>query len=102
MNDNSKNWLEKSNLLNTLSDIERDMNLIEFRFFCLYLSKINARDINTRHVEISISEFENTFEIKFNTTNFCKQIRKIMSRTVEITSNNHKEILLCIVVLDIK
>ena len=93
MNDNSKNWLEKSNLLNTLSDIERDMNLIEFRFFCLYLSKINARDINTRHVEISISEFENTFEIKFNTTNFCKQIRKIMSRTVEITSNNHKEIL---------
>ena len=93
MNDNSKNWLEKSNFLNTLSDIERDMNLIEFRFFCLYLSKINARDINTRHVEISISEFENTFEIKFNTTNFCKQIRKIMSRTVEITSNNHKEIL---------
>ena len=88
-----KNWIEKSNALNTLSDIEKDMNLIEFRFFCLYLSKINARDITTRNVEISINDFENIFGVKFNTTNFNRQIRKIMSRTVEISVNNHKEIL---------
>ena len=84
--------VEKSNILNTLQSVE-DMSLNEFRFFCLYLSKINARSQNTRTVDISIEEFENLFGIKINTTLFSRKIMSIASRVVKIRENGKIKVL---------
>ena len=69
------------------------MGLTELRFFCLYLSHLNARDISQRTVNISIKEFENFFGVKVNTTLFTNKIEKIMGRTVKIKENNLIKIL---------
>lgn len=87
----SNNLVEKSNVLNTL--MSTDMGLTELRFFCLYLSKLNARNQDKRTVDILVSEFECFFGIKFNTTLFNQKIRKIMGRTVEIKENSKIRIL---------
>ena len=87
----SNNLVEKSNVLNTL--MSTDMGLTELRFFCLYLSKLNARNQDKRTVDILISEFECFFGIKFNTTLFNQKIRKIMGRTVEIKENSKIRVL---------
>ena len=87
----NNNLVEKSNVLNTL--MSADMGLTELRFFCLYLSKLNARNPNKRTVDILISEFENFFDVKVNTTLFTQKIRKIMGRTVEIRENGQIRIL---------
>lgn len=83
--------VEKSNLLNQLKC--PNMTLTELRFFCMYLSKLNAREKNKREVEISIDEFEKLFNVKFNNSRFDKDIAKVMSRTVIIIQNGRKEIL---------
>lgn len=91
MNKKVNYLVEKSNLLNTMGSF--DMSLTELRLFLIYLSKLNARDKNTRAVSLNISEFESLFDIKFNTARFTQQIRKIMSRTVEIYDDDEKIIL---------
>jgi plasmid replication initiation protein len=86
-----KNLVEKSNLLNSFSC--NDMSLIELRFFCLYLSRLNARNPSQRTVVIPIEEFEYFFDIKVNTTLFTQKIKRIAGRTVEIRLNNKNKIL---------
>lgn len=80
------NLIEKSNILNTLRC--GNMGLTELRFFCLYLSKLNARNPEKRTIQMSIAEFEELFDVKFNSTMFNYKIEKIMSRTVKIKENN--------------
>ena len=82
--------VEKSNILNTLSC--HSFGLTELRFFCMYLSKLNARE-KQRTVEIPISDFENFFNCKINTTEFTKKIEKIASRTIKVTENNNMMVL---------
>lgn len=85
------NLIEKSNILNTLRC--GDMGLTELRFFCLYLSRLNARNPEKRTVEISIKDFEQLFGVKFNTTVFNHKIEKIMTRTVKIKNNSETRML---------
>jgi plasmid replication initiation protein len=91
--ENSSNHyiVEKSNSLNTL--MCDDMGLTELRFFCLYLSKLNARNVNQRTVDISVKDFESFFDVQFNSTLFTKKIRKIMGRTVEIKEEGKIKVL---------
>jgi len=57
-----KNYLiVKRNVLNELR--AKSMTLQELRFFCIYLSKINAEDASTRIVRFSISDFAAIMEL---------------------------------------
>ncbi len=48
--------IEKKNVLNEIRS--NNMTLQELRFFSIYLSKINARDVSTRVVKFSLSDFQ--------------------------------------------
>src|ERR1035437_8412101 len=54
--------IEKLNVLNEMRS--NNMILTEIRFFTIYLSKINARDISTRQVKFSIAEYKKIMELK--------------------------------------
>jgi len=57
-----KNYLvTKRNILNELR--ANNMTLQELRLFSIYLSKINPRDISTRIVRFSLSDFQNIMEL---------------------------------------
>jgi len=79
------NLVEKSNILNTLRC--PDMSLTELRFFCLYLSKLNAREPENRTIIIPIEEFEEMFETKLNTTIFKQKIKRVLSQSAEIKTD---------------
>jgi plasmid replication initiation protein len=53
--------IEKRNVLNEIR--ENNMTLQELRFFCIYLSKINAREPNTRVVRFTLSDFQKIMEL---------------------------------------
>ena len=57
-----KNYLiKKRNVLNEIR--ANSMTLQELRFFSIYLSKINPKDINTRVVRFSLSDFHAIMEL---------------------------------------
>lgn len=56
--------IEKRNVLNEIR--ANGMTLQELRFFSIYLSKINPRDINTRIVRFSLSDFQRIMEFGSN------------------------------------
>lgn len=88
----SKNIIEKSNKLNTMqcyNDIQQ-MGLTEYRFFCLYLSKLNARNSDARTVIIPLSEFEWLFGVSLHTTIFNDTIDRIMNRKMRVQEDNGK------------
>lgn len=91
----NKNIIEKANALNTLRNMSvgNGMDLTEFRFFCLYLSKLNARTPNNRTIVIPISEFEELFGVSIHTTRFTNKIQKISSRQMKIKENNKLKII---------
>ena len=51
--------VQKRNVLNELR--KNSMSLQELRFFSIYLSKINSRDISTRIVRFSLEDFKRWF-----------------------------------------
>ena len=56
--------VEKRNVLNEIRS--NSMTLQELRFFSIYLSKINQRDINTRVVRFSLDDFQTIMELNSN------------------------------------
>jgi hypothetical protein len=54
--------IEKRNVLNEMR--ASGWKLQELRFFSIYLSKINARDVSTRLVQFPLSEFQRIMELK--------------------------------------
>jgi len=70
MSKNEKLVVQKRNILNELRS--NKMTLQELRFFCIYLAKINAADISTRKVKMSLEDYQRIME--FGRTNI-KQIR---------------------------
>lgn len=52
--------IEKRNVLNEIR--ANGMSLQELRFFSIYLSRINSRDISTRVVRFSLSDFQRIME----------------------------------------
>lgn len=87
-----KNIIEKSNVLNTMQQTNYDMSLNEFRFFCMYLSKLNAREPERRTAVIAIKDFEELFNISFNTSRFKQKIRQIAGANIEIKTDKRTEI----------
>ena len=53
--------VEKRNVLNELK--AQNMTLQEIRFFSIYLSKINARDISTRKIKFPLSDFQKIMDL---------------------------------------
>ena len=91
MSKKEKYLIEKSNTLNGMQTT--NMGLTELRFFLMYISKLNARNINNRTVSINIKDFEELFGVSFNTSRFTEKILQIMSRTITVYSNDEKIIL---------
>ena len=87
-----KNIIEKSNVLNAMQQTNYDMSLNEFRFFCMYLSKLNAREPERRTAVIAIKDFEELFNISFNTSRFKQKIRQIAGANIEIKTDKRTEI----------
>ena len=52
--------IEKRNVLNEIRS--NSMSLQELRFFSIYLSKINSRDLSTRVVRFSLIDFQRIME----------------------------------------
>ncbi len=71
---------------NTLNEIRKNnMSLQELRFFSIYLSKINPRDISTRLVRFSLAEFQKIMDISSDNINhFRLATRKLLQQVVEV------------------
>ena len=92
MNDNSKYLIEKSNVLNSFETNEKTgrMSLVEFRFFCMYLSRLNPLDTDNRSVKITIKDFEKLFNCKVNITHLTENMFEMLKRIVIIRPNEEE------------
>ena len=72
--------VEKSNLLVELKGA--NMTLQELRFFCVYLSKINARDVSTRCVRFSLSDFRDIMGLGKLNVNYLKKVTNNLLRKI--------------------
>ena len=83
----AQNVVEKRNILNEVKN--NYMTLQELRLFSIYLSKINSRDISTRKVRFSLSEFLRILEVKrFNISSFQETTNKLLSKIINIPNPN--------------
>ena len=81
----AKNIVEKQNLLNEIKS--NHMTLQEIRFFTIYLSKINSRDISTRLVRFPLSDFVKILEIgKVNIANIQVVTDRLLCKVINIAS----------------
>lgn len=87
------NVIEKSNILNSMQKAKYDMTLNEFRLFCLYLSKLNARNPSERTATIKIKDFEELFDVSFNTSRFNQKIHQVAGANIEIKEGKRTTIL---------
>lgn len=83
--------IEKSNLLNEsliVFDKTSKINLVEYRVLCLYLSRINARDLSTKKVVITADDYCRIAQIsRLNKENFKSSINSLLTRTLWIPAN---------------
>ncbi|MDE6426808.1 MAG: replication initiation protein [Ruminococcus sp.] len=79
-----KNYvIEKSNVLVELKNTH--MTLQELRFFCIYMSKINARDVSTRRVRFPMSDFQKIMGFgKLNIKQLQQTTNKLLCKVVNI------------------
>lgn len=82
-----KNFLvEKQNTLNEMRN--SNMTLQELRLFTVYLSRINARDVETKKVEFSINDFKDIFEVKKINKQYIKDVfDKLVSKKVTLETD---------------
>lgn len=77
------NMIEKRNVLNEVR--RNSMTLTELRFFTIYLSRINPRDISTRVVKFKLNEFKKIMDIeKMNITSLKNAAVGLLSKTVTV------------------
>jgi plasmid replication initiation protein len=80
--------VEKRNVLNEMRPKE-GMKLQELRFFLIYLSKINARDINTRIVHFQLSDFQEIVGIEKPTIpHFKAVVDELLSKVIFIPTES--------------
>ena len=72
MDINGTEIVEKRNVLNEIR--HNNMTLQELRFFSIYLSKINARNISTRKVKFKLEEFRKIMNIEKITIEHFKNV----------------------------
>ena len=75
--------VEKSNILVELKNV--NMTLQELRFLSIYLAKINARDVSTRCVRFTVSEFSNIINLGRVNIKYLQDItNRLLGRVVNI------------------
>jgi len=74
-------WVKKSNTMNEIRNCK--MGLRELRFFSVYLSRINPKDITTRAVNFSLPEFQGIMEISAD-----KKMSKIKADALKESVNS--------------
>ena len=74
--------IEKKNVLNQIR--RNNMTLQELRMFCIYLSKINARDISTRKVRFTLENFCKIMEIKVDVLQVTGNMHHLLQQIVDI------------------
>lgn len=81
------NLIEKRNLLNEMR-IDT-MSFPELRFLTIYLSKINARDLNSRIVRFELTEFQKIVELGRLDVKYLKSVtNKLLQKVVNISDEN--------------
>ena len=79
--------IEKSSFLNEIRD--NNMSLQELRFFCIYLSKINARDVSTRCVRFPLSDFQKIMNIgRMNIKHFKTAVNDLLCNVVHMPTDD--------------
>ncbi len=77
----------KRNVLNELRT--NTMTLNELRFFTIYLSKINSKDINTKLVKFPLEDFKLIMGLEHTKPNYIKQVtNSLLSKVVSIPKEN--------------
>lgn len=78
--------IEKSNTFNEIRSTK--MSLQELRFFSIYLAKINARDVTTRCVRFSLSDFKKIMNIeKITLSHFKKCVNGLLCKVVHMPTD---------------
>lgn len=79
--------VEKRNILNEVR--KNNMSLQELRFFSIYLSKINARDPNTRKVTFPLTDFQKIMELgRMNIRHMQAVTNSLLGKVVNIKLEN--------------
>ena len=87
MNIDGKEIVEKRNVLNEIR--HNSMTLQELRFFSIYLSKINARDISTRKVEFKLEEFREMMGIeKVTLQHFKNVVNSLLCKIISVPNED--------------
>ena len=75
--------IEKRNILNEVR--ENNMTLQELRFFSIYLSRINARDLSTRLVRFTLSDFQKIMELpRIRTSDIKPVVDRLLRKIVHV------------------
>ena len=78
-----KALIEKRYVLNELR--RNNMTLQEMRFFSIYLSKINPRDISTRAVRFPLEDFRKIMELgRMNMQHFQAVTNSLLGKVVNV------------------
>ena len=79
--------VEKNCFLNQIKD--NHMSLEELRFLCIYLARINARDISTRCIRFTLSDFQKIMNIGRMNINFYQGvINDLLGHVVHIPNDD--------------
>lgn len=84
-----ENYLvEKRHVLNEIRS--SNMTLQELRFFSIYLSKINSRDINTRLVRFPIDDFRAIMELGRINIDYMKNVtNSLLSKVINVPTKHN-------------
>ena len=85
----TKYLVEKRNTLNEMRS--NNITLQELRFFSIYLSKINARDLNTRVVRFPLADFQAIMELGRLNIAYLKSTASTLLAQVITTQNKHND-----------
>ena len=90
MSNLSENFIvQKRNVLNELRN--NNMTLQELRFFSIYLSKINPRDISTRKVRFPLSDFQKIMDFgRLNIGQLRASTDSLLTQLVHLPNENGK------------
>ena len=79
--------VEKRNILNEIR--QNNMTLQQLRFFSIYLSKINARDVSTRVVRFPLSDFQKIMGIgRMNIQHFKAAVDSLLRNIIHIPNSS--------------
>ena len=79
--------VEKRNVLNEIR--QNNMTLQQLRFFSIYLSKINARDVSTRVVRFPLSDFQKIMGIgRMNIQHFKVAVDSLLRNIIHIPNSS--------------